>query len=75
MTAPRRGFEVPHGAIANEDGMPTQAMIEYMDTITKALAILKTAADAMDDLEPTTVTNEELGDAWEEFRALLQGIE
>ena len=75
MAAPRRGFEIPHGPIANEDGTPTQAMIEYMDTITKALTILKTSADAMNDLTPASETAETVADAWEEFRLLLQGIE
>jgi len=75
MTAPRRGFDVPYGAIAEEGGNPSHPMSEFMDKINQALTTLKTAADGMTELDPSTATASDCANAWESFRASLQGIE
>ena len=75
MTAPRRGFEVPYGTIASEDGQPTQGMSEWMDKVNQALTKLKTAADGMDTLDPSTATASDGANVLEQLRTDLQGIE
>ena len=75
MAAPRRGFEIPHGPIAHEDGTPTQAMLEWMDVMAKFGATSKTAADAMETLDPSATTASGGANAWEFFRTEFQKIE
>ena len=74
MAVTRRGFDVPYGQIA-ENAAPTQSMSEWMDAAARALNTLKTAADAMTELDPATATTNEIATAWEELRGILQGIE
>lgn len=74
MTTPRRGFEVPHGNLMEQDGAPTRAMTEYMDTVTKALTILKDTADGVTELDPSSATASDCANVLEQWRAGLQGI-
>jgi len=74
--APRRGFDIPYGKIVNKDsGEPDPSMTEFMDQVSQALTTIKTAVSNMTTLDASAATASDCANAWESFRADIQGIE
>jgi hypothetical protein len=73
--APRRGFEVPYGAIGSKGEAPSSAMSEWMDAVSQALTKIKTAASNMDTLDPSSATASDGANVLEQLRSDLSEIE
>ena len=59
--------------IVDENGQITQQWVAAVDTIFRAVSILRDASILMDTLS-TSSTSAEIATAWEEFRTKLQVI-